>query len=382
MKRALLGVLCVVVLCVIFSLGLWPFHHPRNDLSWLQQSDGIELGKYGTVLSSGEVPAQAGTGGSVEIWVQPYRWQSATLLALYQSQNRGLFALRQSISDIEVQIETGHSKAHFYAGNALGPALQQKRAVFITVTSGQDGTRVYLDGGLVTNAARFSIPRDALGGRLIVGDGPLQPDSFRGKIRGVAIYGGQLSAAQVLRHYWSWTRSRAPEIAPDDHNVALYLFNEKAGGVIHDHASAGVNLYIPKSYTVVDKIALEPFWREFDLSGSYWRGNLKNIVGFIPVGFCFYAFLIAVRPMRRATLLTVALGFLVSLTIEVLQIYLPTRDSGMTDLFTNTFGTYLGIFCYREIYPVLATRFPILAWFQIRERQPVSNSKDPTRCSS
>lgn len=386
MKPALLlGVLCVVVLCVILSLGLWPFHEPSNEVSWLKQSNGIELGRYGTVLSSGVFSnAHDGTGASVEIWVQPYRWQSsATLLALYRPQSRVLFTLRQSVSDIEVQIETGQgSKAHFYASDALGPSLQQKKAVFITVTSGPDGTRVYLDGGLFIKAARFSIPRDALAGRLIVGDGPLQPDSFRGQVRGVAVYDGELSVAQVLRHYWSWTGNGAPQIAPEENNIALYLFGEKAGSVIHNEVPAGADLEIPARYTVVDKIALEPLWREFDLSGSYWRGNLKNIVGFIPVGFCFYAFIIALRPMRRPAFLTVVLGFLISLTIEVLQIYLPTRDSGTTDLITNTFGTYLGVICFRDIYPILVRRFPSLGWFQATGPRPEAKSKRPEHCSS
>ena len=383
MKSALLGALCVVVLCIILSLGLWPFHDPPNQVRWMQSSDGIEFGRYGTVLGSGELAGSQTEGDSIEIWVQPDHWLgSATLLALYQPQKSVLFTLNQSLTDLELQIESGSSKTHFYVGEALAPALQQKKAVFITVTSGQAGTSVYRDGVLIMTAPRFSIPPEAFAGRPILGDRPGQPDSFRGQIRGLAIYDRELNAAQVLRHYRSWTGNGAPEIAPEERNIALYLFNEETGRVIHNHVSGGVDLDIPKRYSVVDKVALEPFWREFDFSESYWSGNLKNIVGFLPVGFCFYAWILAVRPGGRPVLLTVVVGFLISLTIEVLQIFLPTRDSGTTDLFTNLLGTYLGVLCYREIYPMIVKRFPILGFMQATEPQPAASSKHPTHCSS
>jgi VanZ like protein len=54
----------------------------------------------------------------------------------------------------------------------------------------------------------------------------------------------------------------------------------------------------------------------------------------------------SVRPIKHAVLTTVLLGFTVSLTIEILQSYLPTRGSGTTDLITNTFGTFIGVKLY------------------------------------
>ena len=53
---------------------------------------------------------------------------------------------------------------------------------------------------------------------------------------------------------------------------------------------------------------------------------------------------------------TIVLGELVSLAIEILQKYIPTRDSSMMDLITNTLGAAAGATLYQRkmIQSVLA----------------------------
>jgi len=194
----------------------------------------------------------------------------------------------------------------------------------------------------------------------VLGDSPGQPNSWSGELLGLAIYRGQLTAPQVFRNYAAWKQTGRPEIAEDERNIALYLFDESTGDVVRDKARSGVDLYIPAKYKVMDKIALEPFWTEFNMSWSFWDGVLKNIVGFIPFGFCFYAYLVAILPVKRATLVTIALGTAVSLTIEILQAFLPTRDSGTTDLITNTLGAWVGVASYNLSIPILTRVFPLI----------------------
>lgn len=361
---------CLVVVCITLSLGLWPFHSPRNDVTWIPQG-GLEFGKYGTVIAPGPLKGASSssrTGGSIEVWVRPDHWTFATILSLYRPDQGLLLRLRQSLTDLELIEETGitasrETRARIVVHGALAPALQQKKPVFIAVTAGLRGTTIYVDGSLATAAPDFRLPMASFGGRLILGDSPRQPDSFRGEFRGLAIYDTELTVGQILHHYQNWAQDRGSQ-HQDVHELALYRFNEEAGDLVHNDAGPEGVLYIPNKYVVIDKIYLEPIWREFDLSGSYWRGNLKNIIGFLPPGFCLYAYFRAVGPRRRrAALLTVASAALVSIAIEALQGALPTRDSGTTDIVTNVFGAWLGVMCYRDVYLGLVRRFPWLGWF-------------------
>jgi VanZ family protein len=51
----------------------------------------------------------------------------------------------------------------------------------------------------------------------------------------------------------------------------------------------------------------------------------------------------------RAFLIAIFIGMTVSLIIELLQSYLPTRDSSLTNLICNTIGTILGVIVFKRI---------------------------------
>ncbi len=321
MKTRLLDLLSLAVLCVILTLGLWPFHSPANDVAWLPNCNGLQFARYSTVIGSSPF-SLASASASVEIWLQPRStMDSATLLAFPS------FSLRQSETDLELRTA---DKAVLYVNDVF----RRSRPVLVTVTSGIHGTAVYIDGALARTAPRLRFFANGFTGRLVLGDSPGQPDNWSGRVLGLALYASELTPAQVLRH--------------DAPAIARYSFNECAGRIVHNQVASAPNLYIPEKYMVLDKFFLEPFWQEFRMSRSTWRDILKNVVGFIPFGACSFACLSAHR-LRRAALIAVLLGFLVSLTIEVLQAYLPTRDSGTTDLFTNTLGTYLGVLAWRAV---------------------------------
>ena len=364
MKKLFWDVICLAVVCVVLSLGLWPFHAPENDVSWLRDRTGLRFGKFSTAISSGTFQMAGGesdSSGSVEVWLQPRRiWNSGTFLAFYTPGNPHQFSLRQFNGGLELHAAIGSDRhaakdVIVYLKNTFvraGP-------VFLTITSGMNGTSVYVDGMRERVAPDVQLSTKDLTGRLVVGDSPGQPDSWSGEMLGVAIYRRELTATQVLRHYQTWTDGGRPEIGGDERNLALFLLGEGSGRIVHDSAGSGVNLYLPEKYIVLDQIFLEPFWKEFRMSRSYWGAVLKNIVGFIPFGFCFYACLSA-HKMKSAALLTVILGTLTSVTIEVLQVFLPTRDSGMSDIFTNTLGTWIGMMAFRRFSPALAATFPWL----------------------
>lgn len=354
----ILALICFAVLCIILTLGLWPFHAPTNGVSWLKNQNGLRVGKYGSIISSRPfqlTPPQQNPGATLEIWLQPRRiWEPATFLTFF-SPDSFRFSLRQSQIDLQLRAEMQPGAPQPAAASLyVKEVFRKPRPVFITVATAARGAWIYVDGALAAASPQFPLSAKTFNGRLILGDSSGQSDSWSGQLLGFAVYRRPLTNQEVLHNYRSWMQNGRPAVSAGASDAALYLFDERSGDVVHSKSAFGVDLNIPLRYQVIGKISLEPFWSEFNMSGKYWKAVLKNIAGFIPFGFFFYACLATRVSHKRAMLLTVILGAAVSLTIETLQIFLPTRDSGTTDLITNTLGTAIGAVLYNLLAPSLA----------------------------
>jgi VanZ like family/Concanavalin A-like lectin/glucanases superfamily len=358
-EQKILGGLSILMLCAVLVAGLWPFHAPNNQVTWLTSTSGLRFGRHGTVLSSSIFPAPDSRDEgscSLEIWLQPlHRVDSNTFLAFYAPERPLQFSLHQSETDLALQI--GSPNEHVPAkGSALmyvNEIFSTRKLLLIAITSGTEGTRIYIDGSLARTVPEFRLSAKDFTGQLVLGTSPAVNDSWSGQLRGLAIYRQELTPAQVFRHFEAWSSRGMPEIAQDERVLALYPFDEHAGRVVHDRASSGIDLYIPERYMIVREKFLEPPWKEFYPRWAYWKNVGINIGGFIPLGFFFCAYLTSVRRVSRPRLVTMILGAAASVTIEVLQAFLPTRDSGMTDIITNTLGTYLGVLLYQRQAPLL-----------------------------
>lgn len=359
-----LRAICACVLLGMLVAGLWPFHAPRNAIRWLSEGRGLLFGKHGSIVSAKPFQTRAAQGNnscSLEIWLEPSRVDSRAggmILAYYLPDSQiAPFALRQFQAGLVLEHESRGSsvtKTEIYVDDILSDL----RPVLVTITSGEAGTATYADGTLVKRVPNFAISSRDLKGELVVGNAPMTAYSWPGKIKGLAIYDRELSAAEVSQGFVDRTEGGQSDSVGRQGVVARYRFDEGNGNVVRNQVDSSTNLLIPERFFVLHPEFLERPWDEYRPGWRYWKNIAINVVGFIPLGFFFYAYFSQVRKCEYPTALTIALGFAVSLTIEVLQAFLPTRDSGMTDLITNTFGTAVGLMVFRHkaVQAMLASR--------------------------
>jgi VanZ family protein len=346
-KKQQLGFSCGIAIVGVLVCTLWPFNpFPPNQVSWLPQANGIRFGSHGVVLSKGPLLAES-TGGkepcSLELLLQPSEIeQTYTILNFYAPENPGQFRIRQWTDGLLVSrnILDAHGKTKTQKFD-VDHAFQRGKLLLLTMTSGPNGTVVYLDSRQVRVLPKFIFTKADLSRQTVIGTSVVNYQPWPGEIRGLAIYSKELTPEEVFKHYKNWTASN--DVAEDvEGAVARYAFEEKTGREIHNEVASGPVLEIPRSFSVPHKPMLQSPPKEFEWKWGYLQDVLQNVAGFIPLGFLFCAYFGTMRNRRIAILYATLAGGLLSFAIEVAQAYIPRRGSGMTDIITNTIGSAIG----------------------------------------
>jgi VanZ family protein len=344
-----LSALLIVMMAGLLFAGLYPFNFiPANQVSWVPESSGLLFHGYGEVRGVLNPPIESQSLSeaypgelTIELWV---RSQQAThsvtdLVSVFREGSREPFAVEQYRTNLVIGgvFFVSSEKAefrHLGIDAALNPGMLR----FITITSGPQGTIIYLEG-MRRDASRTRLLRKNLEGTLLLGQTPHGRQDWQGEIRGFAVYWCALRQDEVAASYrdwrqsdWQGLRARGPS--------ALYTFSEGHGAVSHNRANSGRDLFIPKRFSAVDPVVLATptSWEFANVSDI-----TLNIAGFMPFGFLLFIHLRAGRGKGyRAALSVVVAGFTISAVIELLQVFLPSRDSSLLDLINNTVGSGMG----------------------------------------
>jgi hypothetical protein len=362
LRIILLFIVLLAICGAMFYAGLRPRgFRLRNDVAWLAPENGIRFGRIGIAFTKepADLAAPTPDGLSIELVVkvpiQNYR-RLTSILCLWDDRAGVIFELcqwRQTL--IGLRRKTGFFKdTETDFGGSVEPG--KTHVVVITSRNGQ-GTILYADGRRAGSTGAFSISddRESLG-RLVLGNSATGRQSWRGgEILALSIHAEAFTQDAVLGRYRQWEETRVLPYSPTA--AASYSFDEGGGTVAHDRAGKFGDLSIPFLFHIPDKQALSPPWKDFNLGRSFVRDALMNTIGFMPFGFFFLGLMrvLGGSLRRRALALTLAFGAAISLGFELIQAYLPTRASQMSDLILNVLGTLAGALAAKLLFRARAS---------------------------
>ena len=350
-SRIISGSVFIAIVVACLCAGLWPFSAPANGVEWVPGQHAIRFVHYGTAFSRDVVkfPDPTARAFTIELLLKPRTpWTRGTPLAFYNREKGTSLEIQQVYSDLRIALVKDKS----------GPAPQAQTLeiadVFLTpeflLTIASDGQQVsvFQNGKLLLTSSSLALSSTDLSGQVVLGNAPVRNHQWTGEVKGLAVYAQQLSGQTIQRDSERWSMDGAPNRTPLNNLVALYLFREHQGRVVHDSGLSRADLEIPTKYVTVDQIRFErPSSEARD--ANYKTDAVFNVYGFMPLGFIGAMFLGCFLTRGRAAVIVIAIGFVVSLTIEYGQSFLPTRYSGTTDLLTNTLGTALGVLVWHSV---------------------------------
>ena len=340
----------------LVAIGLWPFNfRPPNRVSWLKDRAGLSFQPDGIVYEpkaadwSGGGQADQPAAFTMELWLEPRPEPDTDVFDLLSFDDGGFpsgIVLCQWKTYLLLRVRDPANHRGFREA-WLNGVLAGQTPRFITITVAPSGTTFYSNGSRLSFNSGFTVPNRMLNGRLILGNAAYGKHSWKGNLFGLAIFNRALDASEVTHDYALWTSHQGEPLATESGLAALYRFDEGNGQWVDDLSTNRHRLLIPEQYAVLHKrvLGLDP------IGMSDLEDIAINILGFMPFGFIVYRWRQLVKADGRVgnVVWAVCAGAMLSLVIELTQVWLPNRTSSTNDLICNTLGTLLGMLLARKL---------------------------------
>jgi hypothetical protein len=346
--RGIMGWISATIVAGFLLLGWWPFEpFPPNNVTWLAEEPGLGFRPQGMAYDErallefpgGTAPAVFTIELSLEAALEPYN-NVYHILTIHNGQLPSPFVLCQWKSHLVIRVPDASKPRGFR--EAAVEALQTGTKRNIAIVSSAAGTIIYVDGKARERYPHYLVPAAAVRGQLVLGNAASGKHSWSGKIFRLALYDRALAEREVSAPATSGAAANTP-VVPG--LVVDYRFTEKTGGVAFDRSANHHQLTIPPRYHVLQTPVLAiPRRLTETLRAAGMSDVIVNFIGFVPFGLVYYQYRNLVAPGRwwLRILLVTFVGAAVSLTIELGQVWLPTRDSSAFDLALNASGTFVG----------------------------------------
>lgn len=355
--------LLVILLAGLLVAGLLPFNFlPHNQVAWLTGTRGVRFQGYGEVVGGSPFGSSDRSGPNeprpettVELWATS--WDPSVyvkdIVSIYVTRDQEPFAVEQWGPRLLVggwfRDREGNRRFQRIGINGV---FAKGVPRFVTVTSGPDGTNIFLEGVLQDSSPGLVLEPKNFYGSILLGQTATGRQEWHGDVLGVALYKKELTPEEVAKDYADWQRGDLQELHARTSAAAVYPLDEGRGSIVRNLVNQADSLTIPDRLRAVEPLVLATPSRQ-DLANA--SDVTLNIVGFIPFGglLVIYARSSDVGSNLKAIITAVLAGFLVSLVIELLQVFLPTRDSSMLDLINNTVGSGIGAGIGAAMWPRL-----------------------------
>ncbi len=364
----LLGMTALVILGMLYFGIRFKGFRPINNVKWNDSGVGLRFDRFGIVYAQGFFSSSAEGSQkdslTIEMAIKPVFNQYSDfryVLLIHNGDDAKQLVVGQYRTSLVVMNGNDHSNRRKTPKIYVQLDGEAHKDFLVTIVSNQLGTRLFLNGRLVSTNKhlRLKYPNPGEQTKMLVGNSLYGNNPWRGTMLGLALYDFDLSEKVISNHYQKWRdglnfnafRAESPRL--------LYAFDQRGGEKVHNVVSGGeeLDLIVPVWMSAPKKKILGwPVFNEMVSKESLTSDVLVNLFGFIPLGFLLLATLGRLEGFNKKytiLILGVLVAFLFSFSIEIAQVWIPSRDSSILDLVLNSFGGLLGGLAYLVLNSIL-----------------------------